>query len=135
MTTQAYAKFAVKSWHENTWEGKPSAEVTGARLTRAQVTYTYQGDMNGESSVEYLMNYNEDASGSFVALERFAGSIGGRPGSVVFQHVGTFEPVRATITVLPGSGTGDLCGLRGQAHIELAGHQPDYPITLEYRFE
>ncbi|MBZ0299411.1 MAG: DUF3224 domain-containing protein [Anaerolineae bacterium] len=135
MTATARASFAVKSWTETTWDGKPAQEVTGAKLTRAQVNYTYQGDLDGESTVEYLMNYNADGSGQFVALERFTGTFAGRSGSVVFQQIGTFEPVRATLTILPGSGTGELAGLRGSSTNELAGHQPDYPITFEYRFE
>lgn len=131
---QAKAQFAVQSWDENTWEEQPSREVEGAKRTRARVTYTYEGDLQGESVVEYQMNYNADGSGQFVALEQFTGSIGGKSGSVTLQHVGTFEPVRATLMVLPGSGTGELAGLSGQASIELAGHQDAYPITLDYEF-
>jgi hypothetical protein len=135
MIHQANATFALKSWVENTWEGQPAAEVKGAKLTKSKVEYIYQGDMVGESTVEYLMNYNEDGSGHFIALEHFTGSIGGKSGSVVFQHVGTFEPVRTTLTVLPGSGTGELAGLRGESQNEIVGHMEQYPITLNYHFE
>jgi hypothetical protein len=135
MTQQANATFAVKSWSENTWEGKPAAEVTGAKLTYSKVEYIYKGDMEGESSIQYLMSYNEDGSGQFVALEHFTGKIGGKSGSVVFQQVGTFEPVTATLTVLPGSGTGELAGLRGESHFVIPGHMEQYPFTLNYHFE
>ena len=129
---QANAHFAIKNWDENTSDGKPYNEVKGAKLTHAQVAYTYDGEMVGESTIQYLMSYNADGSGSFVALEKFVGSVGGKSGSFIFQHIGTFEPVKATLTVLPESGTGELVNLRGEATIELAGHQESYPITLAY---
>jgi hypothetical protein len=137
VTTQATATFAIKSWDEKTWEGKPAAEVTGAKLTRAEVSYTYQGDLEGESTVQYLMSYHENGNTPFIALERFVGRLGGRSGSVVFQHLGEADAtdVKGTLTVLPGSGTGELQGLRGQAQIALSGHQDRYPITFDYSFE
>jgi hypothetical protein len=135
MSQQANATFAVKSWAENTWEGKPAAEVTGAKRTYSKVEYIYQGDMVGASTIQYLMSYNEDGSGQFVALEHFTGSIGGKSGSVVFQQVGTFEPVTATVTILPGSGTGELAGLSGESHLVIPGHMEQYPFTINYRFE
>jgi hypothetical protein len=135
MSQQANATFAVKSWTETTWDGKPAAEVDGAKLSHAVVEYTYQGDIQGQSTIHYVMNYNADGSGQFVALEYFTGSIGGKSGSVVFQQVGTFEPVTATLSVLPGSGTGELAGLRGESHISIPGHMEQYPFTLNYHFE
>ena len=135
MSQQANATFAVKSWVENTWEGKSAAEVTGAKLTKSKVEYIYQGDMVGESTIEYIMSYNADGSGHFLALEHFTGSIGGKSGSVVFQQVGTFEPVTATLTILPGSGTGELVGLCGESHFIIPGHMEQYPFTLNYHFE
>lgn len=135
MSQQANATFAVKSWTETTWDGKPAAEVEGAKLSHAVVEYTYQGDMQGQSTIRYVMSYNADGSGQFVALEHFTGSIGGKSGSVVLQQVGTFEPVTATLTVLPGSGTGELAGLRGESHIVLSGNMEQYPFILSYHFE
>lgn len=134
MSQQASARFAVVHWAEKTWDGRPQTEVPGAKQTHAQVGYRYEGDLTGESTLHYLMQYNADGSGSFVALERFTGTLHGKAGSFVFQHVGTFEPVRAALTIIPGSATGELDGLRGTAQIELAGHAESYPLTLDYHF-
>lgn len=133
-STQATGKFEVKSWLEKTWEGQPSNEVTGAKLTRASVTYTYQGEIEGEGLVEYLMSYREDGSGIFMGLERITGAIGSWRGSFVLQHNGVFEgnSVSGAFAVVPGSGTGDLTGLCGEGRVELVGHQPFYPFTLNY---
>lgn len=134
---QANAAFSVKSWDEKTWDGKPHNEVTGAKLTRAEITYVYHGDLEGEGTVQYLMDYHEDGTGQYVGLERVVGSIGGRSGSFVLQHIGTFDAqsVKASLSVVPGSGTGELRGLHGTTEILISGHQESYPLTLAYGFD
>jgi len=132
MREHAAATFAINAWDE-----KPYNEMNGLpKLTRASVTKTYHGDITGEGKLEGLSMYREDGSASFVGMERVVGSIGGRSGSFVFQHAGTFKDGVATVTltVVPGSGTGDLRGLRGEGGFSV-GHQPPYSMTLDYDFE
>ena len=72
MRHDANARFAIKAWNETAYsenEGQP-------KLTRASVTKTYSGDIEGEAQVEYLMMYRGDGSASFVGLERVVGRIG-----------------------------------------------------------
>lgn len=134
---QADAAFSVKSWDEKTWDGKPHNQVAGAKLTRAEITYVYHGDIEGEGTVQYLMDYHEDGTGQYVGLEQVVGSIGGRSGSFVLQHLGTFDAqsVKASLSVVPGSGTGELRGLRGRAEVHISSHQESYPLTLEYELD
>ena len=102
MSNGATATFQVKSWDE-----KPYDEVEeGPKLTRARVTKSFQGDIEGEGAVEYLMVHREDGSASFVGLERIVGRVGERSGSFVLQHTGTFEggTAKAEWIVVPGSG-------------------------------
>ena len=132
MKAHAKGTFELKAWDE-----KPFNEMTGMpKLTRASVTKSYQGDITGEGKVEYLMMYCDDGSASFVGLERVVGNVAGRSGSFVFQHTGTFQSGVATVTlvVVPGSGTGDLHGLRAEGGFAV-GHQGPYPITFDYDFE
>jgi hypothetical protein len=98
------------------------------------MTHTYEGDIEGEGVIQYLVTQNEDGKGNFVALEKVTGSVGGRAGSFVFQRVGTFDNgrTRQTLAVMPGSGTGDLSGLSGQVTIEHDQGQERYPITFDY---
>ena len=133
--THAKATFTMKSWDEKTWEGQPYTEVTGAKLTRAEVAYTYEGDLVGDSTLQYLMFYRADGTGHAIALERIAGTLGGRRGSFVLQHSGTFaaQGVAGTFTVLPGSGTGELEGLRGEGQL-IVQEQP-WSIELDYMVE
>jgi hypothetical protein len=132
MKTHAKATFALNAWDE-----KPYNEMNGLpKLTRASVTKSYQGDITGEGTLEYLMMYRDDGSASFIGLERVVGSLGGRSGSFVLQHSGTFEGgvAKVILSVVPGSGTGDLRGMRGEGGFN-AGHQQPYAMTLDYGFE
>jgi hypothetical protein len=53
-----------------------------------------------------------DGVTSFSGFERIAGTLDGKTGSFVMEHVGTFagEP-RSEWTVVAGTGTGELAGL------------------------
>jgi len=125
----ANARFAIKAWDE-----KPYGEGLGLpKLTRATVTKTFTGDLEGEGQVEYLMVYRGDGSATFVGLERVVGRLAGRTGSFVLQRTGVFQGGRAkeAYTVVPGSATGDLPGLRGDGS-SAVGHGAEHPFTLNY---
>jgi hypothetical protein len=133
MKTKAHATFAMISWDE-----KPYIEMeNGAKMTKTTVMYTYAGDIEGESHLEYLMAYNEGGeTGTDVGLERIVGSLGGKKGSFVIQHNGEFDKlaVREKWFVVPGSATGELKGLRAEGTIDLSGHMERYPTDFEYEF-
>jgi hypothetical protein len=132
MRRAAHARFAIKSWDE-----KPYSEGDDLpRLTRATVTKTFTGDVEGEGHVEYLMMYRADGSAAFVGLERIAGRIGGRSGSFVLQRAGVFEGGQAkeSYSVIPDSGTGELRAIRGDG-TSAVGHGSEHPFTLAYELE
>ena len=125
----ANARFAIKSWDEKPWsEGQDRP-----RLTRASVTKTYTGDIEGDGQVEYLMMYRGDGSAAFVGLEQVVGLVGGKNGTFVLQRTGVFEGGQAkeSYTVIPGSATGDLQGLRGDG-TSAVGHGMEHPFILSY---
>jgi hypothetical protein len=129
MKQSANARFAIKSWDE-----KPYSEGQDLpRLTRASVTKTYTGDIEGEGQVEYLMLYRGDGSATFVGLERVVGRIGGQTGTFVLQRTGVFESGQAkeSYSVVLGSATGELSGLRGEGS-SAVGHGTEHPFTLHY---
>lgn len=118
-----------------TWNEVPYDELDGApTLTRSCVTNTYEGAIEGEGWEEYLMLCRPD-SGSFVSIERFIGCIGGQRGSFVLQSVGTYDNgvARGRLTVIPGSGSDELTGLRGEGQFTVL--QGRYAtITLDYEW-
>jgi hypothetical protein len=139
MSTHVTGKFTVKTWDETTWDGKPWKEVEGAKLTHAVVTKTYLGEIEGEGTSQTLTTYNAAGSASYVGLEQVVGRVGGRSGSFVFQVDGTYDPgtglADAKWSVVPGSGTGDLSGLRGTGGFVAEHGNPSVTITLDYDFE
>jgi hypothetical protein len=132
MKKTAQARFAIKSWDE-----KPFSEGQGLpKLTRASVTKTYTGDIEGDGHVEYIMMYRSDGSATFVGIERVVGRVGGKTGSFVLQRTGTFEGGRAkeSYAVIPGSATRELQGLQGEGSTDV-GHGMEHPFTLSYEVE
>ena len=133
MKSQAKAVFEVKSWDE-----KPYQELDGVKFTRASVTKTYRGDIDGEASSESLMFYLADGSATFTGLERVVGTIGGRRGTFVLEARGTYRDGKATCdcSVVPGSGAGDLLGLRGEGrYVATHADYPNVGFTMDYGFE
>ena len=132
MKRTANARFAITSWDE-----KPYSEGQDQpRLTRASVTKTLTGDIEGESRTEYLMMSRADGTATFVGHERVTGRVGGKSGSFVMQRLGAFEGGQAkeTYSVIAGSGTGELQSIRGEGRSSV-GHGMEHPFTLSYEME
>ena len=129
MKKTANARFAIKSWDE-----KPYSEAQDQpKLTRASVAKTFTGDVEGDGQVEYLMMYRSDGTATFVGLERIVGRVGGKSGSFVLQRTGVFEngEAKESYSVVPGSGTGELQGLRREGK-SAVGDGMEHPFELSY---
>ena len=132
MSNTAHARFAITNWQE-----KPYSEGENLpKMTRASVTKTYTGDIEGESQLEYLMMYRSDGTAAFVGLERVTGRLAGRSGSFVLQRTGVFEDglAKESYTVIPGSATGELQGLTGDGS-SAVGHGMEHPFALNYEWK
>jgi hypothetical protein len=128
----AHASFKIESWEEQRY----GELEDGGGLARASVVQAFSGDIEGEGSVEWLFCYRPDKTADFVGLQRVAGHIGGRSGSIVLRTAGTFDGVeaRGDWSVVQGSGTGQLRGLRGRGGFSAPlGSQAT--VTLDYDFE
>ena len=117
-------------------EAKPYDQTASPALMELQLNETFTGDIDGESPVRALQVLRDDHSANIVSVQRFHGKLGGREGTFVLQgseivHNGQ---IKATWFVVPGSGTGDLAGLRGEGGFEGEfGKGSDG--TLDYWFE
>jgi hypothetical protein len=129
MSNRAEGTFALTSWDEGTY-----AELdTGGKMTRATITQDFIGDLEGACSWESLMCYRADGTADYIGLARMTGRLGQRSGSFVLQTSGTFDGNEAKTDweVVPGSGSGELTGLRGRGSAA-APHGPNGSYTLEY---
>ena len=73
---------------------------------------------------------------SFVGIERITGTVGGRSGTFLLQDAGTVQGsiVSGDWFVIPGSGTGQLAGLRGEGGFR-ANLGEGAQVHLDYWFD
>lgn len=129
---QANSTFTIKKGKEQPFSKPPDGPV----LTQGNFTMHYQGEMEAKSVLQEMKVYFQNDTAHVYGLEHVTGNIAGKQGSFVLEHNGRFENGRLSSrrTVVKGSGTGDLTGLRGIINFE-AGHASTHSITLEYFFE
>ncbi len=118
---------------------EPSAydePAQGPVLTRIHVEESFAGDITGDGIVEFLQAARADGSASFVGIERVTGELGGRRGTFLLQDVGTVKDniVSGDWFVIPGSGTDELAGLRGEGGFR-ANLGEGARVHLDYWFE
>jgi len=140
-TNKATSRFTVSSWSEEVYADIDGVGTTAGEtyypqrgLSRATVGYTYSGEIEGTSTLTYLMGYR-GGDDLVIGLERFEGSIGGHDGSCVLRHEAVHDAASVTgrLTVVPGMGTGGLEHLRGEAELRIEGHADDgYELVLSY---
>jgi hypothetical protein len=110
----------------------PDDTHDGTSLGRMSLEKQYYGDLDGTARGEMLTAMTTvKGSGSYVAIERVIGTLGGRSGSFVLQHIGTMtrgDP-QLSISVVPDSGTGQLSGIAGRMTITVAEGKHSYQFA------
>jgi hypothetical protein len=111
MGTKIEAEFEVKDWDEHQFDIHAGA----GKLTRATVTKVYHGGVEGDSVTQWLMAYAADGTATFVGMERIVGTIDGRQGTLVLQHVGAFQngAAKAELMVVEGACSGEFADAAG----------------------
>ena len=117
-------------------ETEPYDQTTGPALVEVRLLETFSGDIEAQSPVRALQVLRDDKSAVLVSLQRVRGRLGGRAGTFVLQGQETVAHGRITATwsVVPGSGTGELAGLRGEGGFAGEFGQGS-DATLDYWFE
>lgn len=104
-------------------------------LGRFGLDKRFTGALEGTSRGQMLSSGDpRSGAAGYVAIETVTGALDGRRGSFALQHTGSMEAGRSamTITVVPGSGTGELQGLAGTFQILMEGgaHHYVFDYTL-----
>jgi hypothetical protein len=117
-------------------EAKPYDQTASPRLMEVRLSETFAGDIDGESPVRALQTLRDDGSANLVSVQRFHGKLGRGQGTFVLQGQEIVQngKIKATWFVVPGSGTGDLSGLRGEGGFE-GNFGKGSDGTLDYWFE
>jgi hypothetical protein len=134
MTTKSVAKGTT---HVTVYEPAAYDEPEGGpKLAEVQLTETFVGDVNGEGKARVLQALWPDGSVRYCTIERVVGAVAGRKGTFLLEVQGNVRDKhnKGAWSVVAGSGTGDLRGLRGDGGFdaELGKHGS---WTLDYWFE
>jgi hypothetical protein len=109
--------------------------TTGTPIGRYALDKQFHGDLEGISKGE-MLGAGDPSKGTagYVAVEHITGTLHGHTGSFAMQHIGTMDQgkLQLSVTVVPGSGTGELDGISGTMTItNTAGkHSWSFEYTL-----
>ena len=109
----------------------PEVVEAGLGLSRYTLAKTFSGGMTGQGVGQMLAGGPSATTGSYVALERFVGTLDGREGAFLLAHRGDMGPdgFSLSITVVPNSGTGALTGIAGVFELTIADGQHKYDLA------
>jgi|SRR5450432_241570 Protein of unknown function (DUF3224) len=113
----------------------PQTDREVPMLNRMTIDKKFYGDMEATTQGQMLSARTTiPNSAGYVAIERVEGSLHGRKGSFVLQHMGTMNRGESSlvITVVPDSGMDELVGLTGTLSIIIVDgkHSYDFAYTL-----
>jgi hypothetical protein len=130
MTRHAAGPFDVKT------TPLPGDDATASTLIgRYALVKQFHGDLEATSKGEMLAA-GDPSSGNagYVAIEQVTGTLNGHAGSFALQHIGVMDQrnLKLSVTVVPGSGTGELTGIAGSMTItnDSGKHSYEFVYTL-----
>jgi hypothetical protein len=114
---------------------QPLSPAPAEGLGRFSIDKEINGDLQAASQGEMLSAGDpKKGEAGYVAIERVTGKLQGKQGSFALQHSATMDRSGSTlqVTVVPGSGTGQLQGIAGTfTIIVLEGeHRYEFDYTL-----
>ncbi|HUA99453.1 MAG TPA: DUF3224 domain-containing protein [Terracidiphilus sp.] len=125
MAHQAHGTFTVKV--------QPLTPPPAEGLARYSIDKVIHGDLEATTKGEmYTAGDPKQGAAGYVAIEMVTGTLNGKHGSFVLEHMATIDKNGPwmKVMVVPGSGTGDLKGLEGTFTISIENGQHFY--DLEY---
>src|SRR6266498_4944218 len=92
----------------------------GPKLNEVQLIEIFRGDVEGEGKARVLQAQRSDGSVRYCTIERVVGTLARRRGTFLLEVQGTVQGKhnKGAWSVIAGSGTGDLQGLRGDGGFE-----------------
>ncbi len=111
-------------------------EDPAVSIGRLLLDKKFHGDLEAASKGQMLAaGTSVPGSAGYVAMEMVSGTLEGRAGTFVLQHLGIMNrgAPQLAVTVVPDSGTGELVGLKGKMTIVIAGgkHFYEFDYTLD----
>ncbi len=127
LTHHAHGTFTV--------EVQPLTPAPAEGLGRFSINKQIQGDLTATTKGEMFSGGDPKAGiAGYVAIEVVTGTLAGKHGSFALQHSATMDQrgSKMSVSVVPGSGTGELKGIEGTfvIHIDNGQHSYDFQYTF-----
>jgi Protein of unknown function (DUF3224) len=108
----------------------------GTTLQLVQLTEEFFGEVSGILTARFIQVVTADGLARQWGAGRLVGTVAGRRGSFAIQDAGSVrgDKVEGTWSVISGSGSDELSGLRGNASFKGTIGQP-VSYAFEYAFE
>ena len=123
----------AKGKFEITMQSPPPGEGAGrVAVGRMLMDKQYSGAFTGVGQGEMLSAGNPAAgSAGYVAIEHVTGTLGKLSGSFALQHAGVMHDgdSELAVSIVPGSGTGELRAIAGILKIEMVERQHFYELA------
>jgi hypothetical protein len=130
MTKTVETALKIESWDE-----EPSEEFAdGTKISHAETRLDGADEISSATS-RSLLFYRADGTSTFVVVMRVEATLDGHSGAFVLSGTGTYDGTTAAqrLTVVDGSGGGELAGIRGSARSDSThADYPNMPLVLEY---
>lgn len=100
---------------------------------RMLIEKTYQGDVVGSGTGQMISKRTESGTAVYYAIEEFSGSVKGKSGGFTLVHQGHMngESQSLDVTILEGSGSGELEGISGSMLIVQDESEHRYELEFE----
>ena len=126
MSATAKGTFDVKTTPQ------PAMDSDDSGIARLLLDKQFHGDLDAVSKGQMLAaGTATKGSAGYVAIEKVTGTLSGRKGTFVLQHIGTMNKGVPTlnVSVVPDSGTDQLTGLSGTMNITIANGAHSYEFA------
>lgn len=122
--------FTNTDWNERVYTDQQALP----RLSTVEATNTFTGVISGEGVLRYTMIYLTEETGHFTGMQTITGSVANRIGTFTVREEGSWQGahITSTMTVIEGSGTGDLAAITGTARYS---HDEGDGRSCAYSFE
>lgn len=120
---RAAGTFTVDTFEPTEVVPKPPVE-TALSVGVSTMEKHFSGEIDGHSATLFTAAFDQATGvGTYVAMESFEGTVGGRRGTFNFVHSATTQGTNREgdfFVIVPSSGTADLTGIAGTGGMEVA---------------
>ena len=99
---------------------------------RMLIDKTYTGDLTGKGIGQMISKRTSSGSAVYYAIEEFTGQLNGKTGTFTLIHSGAMDKISQslTVSVLAGSGEGELSDLTGT--LEIIQDNGNHSYVMDY---